>query len=118
MRFSYSATDQYQDLKYLPTQLAHYAYEYLRQQVGLEDLPEERRDLDSVLMNCLVPNTDRCAIFTFGCMAIRSDHLLGTVRVRARPFADDMFHGSNQQVSLSTPVSASVSCCLYTEVTC
>jgi hypothetical protein len=68
-RFSYGAAAQYPDLKYLPTQLAHYAHEYLREQLGLEDLPEERRDLDSVLKNCLVPDTDRCDIFTFGCMA-------------------------------------------------
>jgi hypothetical protein len=99
-RFSYGAAAQYPDLKYLPTQLAHYAYEYLREQLGLEDLPEERRDLDSVLKNCLVPDTDRCDIFTFGCMAILSDHFRGTVRVRARPFADDTFHGSNPQVYL------------------
>jgi hypothetical protein len=104
-------------LKYLPTQLAHYAYEYLLQQVSLEDLPEGRCDLDSVLKNCLDPDTDRCYIYTsgFGCMTIRSDHWLGTVCVRARPFADDMFHWSIQQVSLSTPVS--VYCCLYTEAT-
>ena len=111
-RFSYNATAQYPDLKYLPTQLAHYAYEYLRQQLGLEDLPEDRRDLDGVLKNCLVPDLDMSDIFTFGCMAIRSDHFRGTVRVRARPFADDTFHGSNPQVSLSIPVS--VSCCMYT----
>jgi hypothetical protein len=38
-RFSYRATAQYPDLKNLPTQLAHYAYEYLRQQLGVEELP-------------------------------------------------------------------------------
>ena len=100
-RFSYNASDQCPDLKFLPTQLAHYAYEYLGQQLGLEDLPEERRDLDGVLKNCLVPDQDRSDIFTFGGMAIRSDHWRGTVRIRARPFADDNFHGSNPQVSLS-----------------
>jgi hypothetical protein len=67
----------------------------------LEDLPEERRDLDGVLKKCLVPDQDMCDIFTFGCMAIRSDAWRGILRVRARPFADDKFHGNNPEVSLS-----------------
>lgn len=83
-RFTYNASDQFPDLKYLPTQLAHYAYEYLGKQLNLEDLPEQCRDLDGVLKNCLVPDQDRCDIFTVGGMAIRSDHWRGTVRIRAR----------------------------------
>ena len=35
------------------------------------------------------------------------DHFRGTVRVRARPFADDTSHGNNPQVYLSIPVSVS-----------
>ena len=87
-------------LRYLPTQLGHFAFEYLADTLGLDKrLAESERDLDDVLKRCLVAEDDRCDIFAFGCLAIRSEHTRGTVRVRARPFPDDRFHGTNPQVS-------------------
>jgi len=98
-RFSYHFSQQLPDLRYLPTQLAHFAYEYLADKLGLQRLPEPQRDLNRVLTTCLVADQDKCDIFTFGGLAIRSEHLRGTVRVRARPFPGDRFHGTNPQVS-------------------
>jgi hypothetical protein len=98
-RFSYHFSQQSPDLRYLPTQLAHFAYEYLADKLGLQRLPEPQRDLNHVLKTCLVADQDKCDIFTFGGLAIRSEHLRGTVRVRARPFPEDQFHGTNPQVS-------------------
>ena len=46
-----------------------------------------------------MPDKDKCVIFTFGGIAVRSEHSRGTVRVRARPFASDSFHGNNLQVT-------------------
>ena len=98
-RFSYHFSQQLPDLRYLPTQLAHFAYEYLADKLGLQRLPEPQRDLNHVLKTYLVADQDKCDIFTFGGLAIRSEHLRGTVRVRARPFPEDQFHGTNPQVS-------------------
>ena len=99
-KFSYNFSRQVPALRYLPTQLAHFAYEYLADKLGLDKwLQESARDLDDVLKRCLVADEVRCDIFTFGCLAIRSEHTRGTVRVRARPFPDDRFHGTNPQVS-------------------
>jgi len=101
-RFSYGWSKQFPDLKFLPTQLGHYIYEYLCDKLGLLYLPEPERDLDRVLRTYLVPDAkDRCDIFTFGCIAIRSEHSRGTVRVRARPFVSDSFHGKHPQVTLA-----------------
>ena len=88
-RFLYEWSRQFPDLKYLPTQLGHYIYEYLGEKLGLPWKPEEDRDLDHVLKTYLVPDKDKCDIFTFGGIAIRSEHSRGTVCVRARPFASD-----------------------------
>ena len=85
--------------KYLPTQLGHYVYEYLGEKLGLPRKPEEDRDLDHGLRTYFVPDNDKCDIFTFGGIAIRSEHSRDTVRVRARPFACDLFHGNNPQVT-------------------
>lgn len=98
-RFSYEWSRQYPDLKFLPTQLGHYIYEYLGEKLGLSWVPEQERDLDHVLRTYLVQDHDKCDIFTFGGMAIRSEHSRGTVRVRARPFQTDSFHGNNPQVT-------------------
>jgi hypothetical protein len=98
-RFSYYFSQQVPDLRYLPTWLGHFAYEYLAEKLGLQRLPEPERDLDHVLKTCLVEDHDKCDISTFGGLAIRSEHSRGTVRVRARPFPDDQFHGTNPQVS-------------------
>ena len=98
-RFSYEWSRQFPDLKFLPTQLGHYIYEYLGDKLGLSWRPEHDRDLDHVLPTYLVQDQDKCDIFTFGGIAIRSDHSRGTVRIRARPFASDSFHGNNPQVT-------------------
>ena len=64
-RFSYEWSRQFPDLKYRPTQLGHYVYEYRGEKWGLPRKPEEDRDLDIVLMTYLVPDNDKCDIFTF-----------------------------------------------------
>jgi hypothetical protein len=83
-------------LRFLPIQLGHFAYEYLGRRLGLDVLPESERDIDGVFNTCLVRDSDKCDIFTFGGVALRSDAFKGTVRVRARPL--DTFHGTNPQV--------------------
>jgi hypothetical protein len=97
-KFSYNYPEEYPDLKFLPAQLCHFAYEYLRSSLGLEDLAEEERDINSVLDSCLVRDSDGADIFTFGGIAIRSIHHRGTVRVRSRPFPSDQFFQRNPQV--------------------
>ena len=97
-KFLYNHAVEFPNLKFLPAQLAHFAYEYLRSSLGLEDLPEAERDINGVLDNCLLRDSDGADIFTFGGMAIRSQHHKGTVRMRARPFASDKFFGRNPQV--------------------
>jgi len=97
-KFLYNYAEEFPNLKFLPAQLGHFAYEYLRSSLGLEDLPEEERDINGVLDSCLVRDSDGTDIFTFGGIAIRSLHHKGTVRVRARPFASDKFFGRNPQV--------------------
>jgi hypothetical protein len=64
--------------------------------LGLDVLPEKERNIDGVLNTYLVRDSDKCDIFTFGGVALRSDAFKGTVRVRARPL--DTFHGTNPQV--------------------
>jgi hypothetical protein len=100
-RFTYPWAQECPELKFLPQQLAHYAYEYHHEKLGLGQVAEAQRDLDRVLQNCLVPEPDKCDIFTFGGLAIRCENFAGTVHVRARPFASDEFHGRNPQVSAS-----------------
>lgn len=103
-RFMYSWAQECPELKFLPQQLAHYAYEYLHEKLGLDYISQAQRDtqsLDHVLQTYLVPDRDKCDIFTFGGLAIRCAHFAGTVRVRARPFASDAFHGRNPQVFAS-----------------
>ena len=46
--------------------------EYLRNRRGLEYKPEEERDINSFLGTYLVQDNDKCDIFTFGGIAIRS----------------------------------------------
>jgi len=97
-RFVYGPSEEYPALRHLPTQLGHFAYEYLRSSLGLPDLPEQERDTLGVLERCLVREGDGADIFTFGGVAIRSLHHKGTVRVRSRPFPRDKFFGRNPQV--------------------
>ena len=81
-RFSYNVSRQVPDLRFLPPQLAHFAYAYLAGKLGLDKrLQDAARNLDDVLKRYLVADGDRCDIFTFGCLAIRSEHTRGTVRI-------------------------------------
>ena len=100
-RFTYPWAQQCPELKFLPQQLAHYAYEYLHEKLGLGQVAEKDRDLNRVLQTCLEADADKCDIFTFGGLAIRSEHYAGTMRDRARPFASESFHGRNPQVVVS-----------------
>ena len=97
-RFVYNFADENPDLKYLPTQLGHFAHEYLRISLDLPDVPEAERDINGVLERCLFRESDGADIFTFGGLAIRSLHHKGTVRVRSRPFPSDKFFGKNPKV--------------------
>ena len=90
-RFTYPWAQQCPELKFLPQQLAHYTYEYLHEKLGLGQVAEKNRDLNRVLQTCLAADADKCDIFTFGGLAIRSEHYAGTMRVRARPFASESF---------------------------
>jgi hypothetical protein len=69
---------------------------------GLDYVPEDERDVHAVLDRCLVRDADGADIFTFGGIAIRSEHHKGTVRVRSRPFVSDPFRGRNPQVYAKT----------------
>ena len=97
-KFSYKYAAEYPALRFLPVQLGHFAYEYLRCSLGLQELPEAERDINGVLDTCLKRDSDGADIFTFGGIAIRSPYHKGTVRVRSRPFASDKFFGRNPQV--------------------
>jgi len=97
-KWVYNFADENPDLRYLPVQLGHFAYEYLRSSLGLPDLPEAERDINGVLERCLVREADGADIITFGGVAIRNLHTKGTVRVRSRPFPSDKFFGRNPQV--------------------
>jgi len=98
-KFSYNYSEEYPDLKFIHAQLGHFAYEYLRSSLGLEDLQESERDINGVLDSCLVRDSDGADLFTFGGIAIRSLNHRGTVRVRSRPFPSDQFFGRNPQVN-------------------
>ena len=97
-KWVYNFADENPDLRYLPVQLGHFAYEYLRSSLGLPDLPEAERNINGVLERCLVREADGADIITFGGVAIRNLHTKGTVRVRSRPFPSDKFFGRNPQV--------------------
>jgi hypothetical protein len=97
-KFAYKWVTMLPFLKYFPAQLSNFIYEYLSPELGLDYVEEKDRDHNRVLDTFLVRDSDECDIFTFGCLEIRSDHHRGTVRVRARPFPTDTFHGENPQV--------------------
>ena len=64
-KFSYPFSRQVPALRYLPTQLGHFAFEYLADKLGFDKrLAESERDLDDVLKRCLVAEDNRCDIFT------------------------------------------------------
>ena len=75
-----------------------FIHEYLGGILGLGDVPEAQRDIHEVLDRYLVRDPDGTDIYTFGGLAIRSQHHKGTVRVRSRPFPGDQFRGRNPQV--------------------
>ena len=97
-KFAYKWVTMLPSLKYLPAQLSNFVYEYLSRELGLDYVEEKDRDHNRVLDTFLVRDSDECDIITFGCLEIRSDHHRGTVRIRARPFPTDTFHGENPQV--------------------
>ena len=97
-RFVYNYADENPDLRYLSTQLGHFAHEYLRGPLELPDVPEAERDINGVLERCLLREGDGADIFTFGGLAIRSLNHKGTVRVRSRLFPSDKFFGKNPKV--------------------
>ena len=78
-KFLYNHAEEYPDLKFLSAQLGHFAYEYLGESLGLEDLPEADRDVNGVLDRCLVKESDGAGAITFGGLAIRSENHKGVV---------------------------------------
>ena len=102
IKFSYDHAADHPAVRWLPAQLCHFAYEYYGDSLGLDYVPEDERDVHAVLDRCLVRDADGADIFTFGGIAIRSEHHKGTVRVRSRPFVSDPFRGRNPQVYAKT----------------
>ena len=100
-RIDSAETRAFPNVKYLPSQIAHFAYDYLSDELGLRKLAEGERttaDIDSIRLQYIAcdPYTGT-HIETFGAIALESDAMSGIVRIRARPFSDDTWHGKNPQ---------------------
>ena len=94
-------TRAFPNLKYLPTQIAHYAFDYLRVELGLPIIAEGRRTighLNSIISTCIAADPyDGTHIQTFGNLAFESGKMAGVVRARARPFSNDKWYLKNPQ---------------------
>ncbi len=94
-------TRAFPNMKYLPTQIAHYAFDYLHEKLGLPKIAEGRRtieDLNSIIHTYIASDLrDGTHVQTFGAVAFESDRMAGIVRARARPFSNDRWHGRNPQ---------------------
>ena len=87
-------------LDFLPVQLGQYAYDYLWRELGLRETPEAARtvgQLNAIRQHYIAQGKKGAHALTFGGIAIESDRMAGIVRVRARPFRSDPFHGRNPQ---------------------
>ena len=94
-------TRAFPNLKYLPHQIAQYAFDYLHEKLGLPMIAEGRRtipDLDSIIHTYIAPDPrDKTHVQTFGALAFESDRMTGIVRARARPFSNDKWQVKNPQ---------------------
>jgi hypothetical protein len=87
-------------LEFLPVQLAHYAFDNLWEQLGLQRTPEEARtapQLDSIRQKYIDQGKNGGHAQTYGGIAIESDRMQGIVHIRARPFLSDQWYGKNPQ---------------------
>ena len=87
-------------LEFLPIQIAHFAFDNLWEQLGLQRTPEEARttkQLDSIRLNYIAQRKNGGHAQTFGGIAIESDRMQGIVHIRARPFRSDQWYGKNPQ---------------------
>ena len=87
-------------LEFLPVQLAHYAFDNLCEQLGLQRTPEAARttqQLDSIRLKYIAQGRNGGHAQTFGAIAIESDRMKGIVHIRARPFRSDPWYKKNPQ---------------------
>lgn len=100
-RMESAETRAFPNVMYLPSQIAHYAYDYLSNELGLRKIAEGDRtvtDIDSIRLEYIASNPFTGAhVETFGAIALESDAMAGIVRIRARPFSNDTWHGKNPQ---------------------
>jgi hypothetical protein len=94
-------TRAFPNLKYLPHQIAQYAFDYLHEKLGLPMIAEGRKtipDLDSIIHRYIAADPrDGTHVQTFGAVAFESDRMAGIVRARARPFSNDKWYEGNPQ---------------------
>jgi hypothetical protein len=88
-------------LAWLPVQLAHFAFDYLWEELGLPETAEAERtipQLDSIRLDYIdAKGKNGAHALTFGGIALESDRMAGIVRIRGRPFRSDQWYGKNPQ---------------------
>jgi hypothetical protein len=88
-------------VKFLSLQIAHFAFAYLRDKLGLQKIEERYRtveDIGSIRLEYIASNPSTGThIETHGGIALESDITAGVVRVRPRPYANDTWYGKNSQ---------------------
>ena len=101
VRIESAETLAFPNMKYLPIQIAHFAFDYLHNELGLRKIEERFRtvaDIDSIRLEYIASNPSTGThIDTHGSIALESDITAGVVRVRARPYANDTWFGKNPQ---------------------
>ena len=101
VRIRSAETLAFPNMKYLPLQIAHFAFDYLHNELGLRKIEERFRtvdDINSIRLEYIASNPSTGThIDTHGGIALESDITAGVVRVRARPYANDTWFGKNPQ---------------------
>jgi hypothetical protein len=101
VRIESAETLAFPNMKYLSLQIAHFAFDYLHNELGLRKIEERFRtveDIDSIRLEYIASNPSTGThIDTHGGIALESDITAGVVRVRARPYANDSWYGKNPQ---------------------
>ena len=85
----------------MPVQLAHFAFDYLWEELGLPETAEADRtisQLDSIRLDYInAKGKNGAHALTFGGIALESDRMAGIVRIRGRPFRSDQWYRKNSQ---------------------
>jgi hypothetical protein len=101
VRIESAETLAFPNMMYLPLQIAHFAFDYLHNELGLRKIEERDRkvdDINSIRLKYIASNPSTGThIQTHGGIALESDITAGVVRVRARPYANDTWFGKNPQ---------------------